>query len=131
MADEIKCTIGDPKAGKSYTKQVEATALIGRKIRDSIPGNLFGLTGYELTITGGSDKAGFPMRPELNTAERKRLLVQRSIGIRKGRKGMFKRKTVRGNTISNLIAQVNLVITKAGTKPVEELLGVQAPADKK
>ena len=128
MTDEIKCTIGDPKTGKSYTKQVDSTALIGRKIRDKVPGNLFGLTGYELEITGGSDKAGFPMRPELNTAERKKLLVQKSIGVRKGKKGMYQRKTVRGNTISSHIAQVNFSIAKAGTKPIEELI---APAEKK
>ena len=122
MADEIKCTINDTKTGKSYSKQVDSSSLIGRKVNDSVPGNLFGLIGYELQIKGGSDKAGFPMRPEIPTSERKKLLVQKSVGVRKGRKGMFTRKTVRGNTINNMIAQVNLVIAKAGTKPVEELL---------
>ncbi len=130
MAEEIKCTISDPKTGKSYTKSVDATALLGRKVRDVVSGTLFGLTGYELKICGGSDKSGFPMRPELNTAERKKLLVQRSIGVRKtGGKGIFKRKTVRGNTVSPAIAQINLAVAKAGTKSIEELLG--PPAEKK
>ena len=75
MADEIKCVINDTKSGKSYSKSLDHSSLNGRKINDTIPGNLFGLTGYELKITGGSDSAGFPMRPELPTQRRKRLLM--------------------------------------------------------
>jgi small subunit ribosomal protein S6e len=122
MADEIKCTINNPKDGKSYTKTIEKGVVSGRKIRDTVPGNLFGLTGYELKITGGSDDAGFPMRPEINTAARKKILVQNSIGVKVKKKGMLKRKTVRGNTVNEKTAQLNLVISKAGTKPIQELL---------
>jgi len=128
MADEIKCTINDPKNGKSYSKTIDKTILKGRKIRDTIPGNLLGLTGYELKITGGSDDAGFPMRPEINTPARKKILVQNSIGVKVKRKGMFKRKTVRGNTVSGKTAQINLAVSKAGTKALQELLAPKQEA---
>ncbi len=134
MAEEIKCVINDPKNGKSFTKAVEGTVLEGRKIGDGVPGNLMGLTGYELKVTGGSDDAGFPMRPEIDTAHRKKLFVQKSIGVNVKRKGMFKRKSVRGNIISNNTAQVNIMVTKYGTKPVQELLAPAAeekPAEEK
>jgi len=122
MAKEIKCVINDPKNGKSYSKAVDSSLLMNRKIRDTIPGNVLGLTGYELQIKGGSDSAGFPMRPELDTHHRKRLLVKRSIGVRTKRKGMFKRKTLCGNTVSESTAQINLSVSKYGTTPIKDLL---------
>ncbi|MDP3916694.1 MAG: S6e family ribosomal protein [Nanoarchaeota archaeon] len=122
MAKEIKCVINDPKSGKSYSKTIDSSLLINRKIREIVPGNSIGLTGYELRICGGSDDAGFPMRPELDTAQRKRLLVKRSIGVRVKKKGMYQRKAVRGNTVSESTAQVNLSVSKYGTKTIQELL---------
>tara|TARA_Y100000310_G_scaffold321043_1_gene378139 strand:+ start:1329 stop:1793 length:465 start_codon:yes stop_codon:yes gene_type:complete len=122
MAEEIKCVINDSKNGKSYSKPVDKSTLSGRKIGEKVPGNLFGLTGYELTIKGGSDNAGFPMRPEIDTHHRKRIFVQNSVGVKIKERGQFKRKTIRGNTISNETAQVNLIVSKYGTKPVQELI---------
>jgi ribosomal protein S6E (S10) len=122
MVEEIKCNINDPKSGKSFSKPVEESLLSGRKIGDKIPGNLFGLTGYELKILGGSDNAGFPMRAEIDTLRRKKLLVQNSVGVKVTKKGMYKRKTVVGNTISNSTAQVNLSVEKYGTKSIKDLL---------
>jgi len=129
MASEIKCVINDTKTGKSYSKTIENTILSGRKINEIVTGNILGLTGYEFKITGGSDSAGFPMRPEVPTVQRKRLLVQNSIGVRIKRKGMFKRKTVRGNTIGPQTAQVNLAVAKHGTKSIQELLNPEAPKE--
>jgi len=128
MAKEIKCVINDTKAGKSYSKTIDSSILINRKIRDVVPGNTLGLTGYELQIKGGSDDSGFPMRPEIDSPHRKRLLVKRSIGVRVKKKGMYKRKTVSGNTVSETTAQVNLSVSKYGTKPIQELLN---PEEKK
>ena len=122
MAEEIKCVINDPKTGKSYSKPVQTSALLNRKIKDKVPGNLVDLIGYELEIKGGSDNSGFPMRPEIDTTQRKKILVKDSIGVKIKRKGMFRRKTVRGNTISEKTAQINLTVSKYGTKPIEELL---------
>ena len=131
MAEEIKCNIGSPKDGKSYSKQLDKTLLAGRKIGETVPGNLFGLTGYELKISGGSDSACFPMRPEINTAHRKKLLVQTSVGVKVKRKGEYKRKTIRGNTISETTAQVNLSVSKYGTKPINDLLNPEVKEEAK
>jgi len=128
MAEEIKCILNDPKEGKSYSKAIETTLLSGRKVGETIPGNLFGLTGYEFKICGGSDSAGFPMRPEIPTHHRKRILVQNSVGAKIKRKGMYKRKTVRGNTVSENTAQLNLSVEKYGTTPIKDLL---APKEEK
>jgi small subunit ribosomal protein S6e len=135
MAEEIKCNISSPKDGKSYSKPVDKTVLDGRKVGETIPGNLLGLTGYELKVTGGSDAAGFPMRPEIPTTHRKRILVQTSIGVKVKKKGEYKRKTVRGNIVSEATAQLNLSVSKYGTKSIPELLNPEvkeeAPAEKK
>ncbi len=129
MTEEIKCNISSPKDGKSYSKTLDRTVLNERKIGDTVPGNLFGLTGYELKISGGSDSAGFPMRPEIDTMHRKKLFVQKSIGVNVKKKGEFRRKTLRGNMISDATAQVNLSVTKYGTKAIPELLNPEAPAE--
>jgi len=125
---EIKAVINDPKTGKSYQKILSKELLLGKKIRQRISGNLFGLPEYELEITGGSDDAGFPMRTDIEGTERKRALLTGGPGIRIGakikkEKGLRLRKTVRGNTIGEKTAQVNMKIVKYGAKPIEELLG--------
>ena len=38
---------------------------VAEKIMEKIDGNTLGLSGYELQITGGSDKSGFPMRRDI------------------------------------------------------------------
>lgn len=112
--------------------QSDCEALIGLKIGDTFSGDVIGLEGYELKITGGTDKDGFPMRPDLPGTVKKRLLLKKSIGF-KGKKrrkkelvkikGLRKRKTVRGNTIDKHIVQINCKVVKQGEKPLEELVG--------
>ncbi len=131
MAEEIKCNISSPKDGKSYSKQVDKTLLDGRKTGETIQGSIFGLTGYELRVTGGSDSAGFPMRPEIDTTHRKRILVQTSVGVRVKKKGEYRRKTVRGNTVSESTSQLNLSVTKYGTIAIPELLNPEVKEEKK
>lgn len=129
---ELKCVIGDVKAGRTYQRAVALDALTGRKIGETVPGSLFGLSGYELQITGGSDTAGFPMRKDLDGSLRKKIMLKKGdVGVRQKEKGVVIRKTVRGNTINNLTAQVNMKILKYGTKSVEELFGVEKKEEKK
>ena len=109
--------ISEPEARKSYQTQVEqdkAIALVGKKINDEITGDLFGLSGYTLKITGGSDKDGFPMHPSVQGQGRKRSLLKEPPGFHPKLKGERRRKTVRGNTISNDIAQINCKVVKKG-----------------
>ncbi len=126
---EIKCVMNDGKTGKSYQKVSADDSFVGRKIGDKVPGNLLGLTGYELKITGGSDSAGFPMRQDIEGGGRKKLLMNKGVGIKQGKD--FLRKTVRGNTINAFTMQVNMKIINYGSKSVEELLGIQPKEEKK
>jgi small subunit ribosomal protein S6e len=120
---EFKVVINDPKTGKSYKKEISGTkanSLIGKRIKEEIDGVFVGLPGYRLQITGGTDKDGFPMRPNLQGSVRKKLLLTGGIGFHPKRKGMRKRKMVRGNTISADIVQINMKIVGYGPKPIEE-----------
>ena len=121
---EFKIVIGDPKTGKSHQREIkdaEAEVFLGLKIKNNVKGDSFGLSGYEFEITGGSDKSGFPMRRDLNTTARKKILVVEGVGVKRKRKGQRQRKSVRGNTISSQISQINLKILKYG----KEKLGVE------
>jgi small subunit ribosomal protein S6e len=109
------------KDGKSYQREVkdkEARPFLGKKIGDSLKGDDFGLAGYEVQITGGSDFCGFPMRADVPGTARKRVLAVHGVGIKKKGKGVRQRKTVCGNTIHGKIAQVNLRVTKEGREPL-------------
>src|SRR2546428_534527 len=85
-----------------------------------------GLPGYKLQITGGSDKDGFPMRSDLPGPRRKRLLLSGGVGFHPVRPGMRKKKTVRGNTVSPDILQLNLKIVVRGPKSIEDAWQEQA-----
>jgi len=123
----FKIVLSDPKARKAYQKDVDenASGLMGKKIGESVKGDGFGLTGYEVEVTGGSDKEGFPMRKDVEGIGRKKALLSGGSGFHPLLKGQRKRKSVRGNTISEQIIQINMKVTKHGDKPIEELLGVK------
>lgn len=122
---EIKLVISNPSTGKSYQKQVEDSSLLGMKIGDKVSGDLFGLPGYELEIRGGSDSAGFPMRRDVDTSGRKHALLTEGPGVHINRKGMKKRKTIRGNTIDESTAQVSVKVVKSGSRAIEDILGLK------
>lgn len=125
---EITLNIGDPKSKKTFTLKIsgdDAKTLIGKKIGDTIRGELFGKPGYEFLVTGGSNKAGFPMRRDLEGGALKKILTSKSIGVktksfRVRADGLRRRKSVAGNTISDSTAQVNLKILKYGVQPLIE-----------
>jgi len=122
---EFKLIINDPKTGKSYKKVLETDAFRGKKIGNQVSGGEFGLKGYELEITGGSDKVGFPMRKDNEGVHRKKALLTKGLGMKKKRKGLRLRRTIAGNTIHAGISQINLKITKYGAESSEKLLGVE------
>jgi len=118
--------VANPKTGKTYQKDLTETqerALYGSKISDTIKGDVVGLQGYELKITGGSDKQGFPMRKDLHGTSRKSILLSGGSGFHPSKKGERRRKSVRGNTVAEDIAQINAVVLKDGSKPLEALFG--------
>lgn len=121
---EFKVVISDPKTGRAYQKVISganANRLIGKQVGDVINGTLVELPpDYELQITGGSDKDGFPIRPDIPGTVRKKILLSGGVGYRPKRKGMRKRKTVRGRVISRDIIQINTKVVKHGKIPLEE-----------
>lgn len=123
----FKIVISDPKARKAYQKEIDqgASGLVGKKIGDRFSGNHLGLAGYELEVTGGSDKEGFPMRRDVEGPGRKKILLSHGPGFHPKSKGRRKRKSIRGNTISPQISQINAKVATYGTKSIDELLGVK------
>jgi len=123
---EFKLVISDPKARRAYQieiKSPDADRLIGKKIGDIIKGELINIPGFEFKITGGSDKQGFPMRPDIPGTKRIRALLSGGPGIKIKRKGERRRKSVRGNQISEEIVQINMKIVKYGNKSLAAALG--------
>jgi small subunit ribosomal protein S6e len=128
---EFKCVVSDPKDGKSHAIEVKghhANALVGKKIGDEIDGLFVGLPGYKVQITGGSDKEGFPMRPDLPGIGRRKVLVGEGFGFHPDRAGKRRRKSMRGNTVTLDVVQVNLRVTKHGAKPIADMLAEAKPA---
>ena len=104
----FKITISDTK-GKSITRELkdnDANPLLGLLIGQETDASLVGLEG-KIKITGGSDKSGIPMRSDLLSSARKRILIPKGVGLRQTEKGLRKRKLLRGNTISEEIYQIN------------------------
>ncbi len=109
----------------SHQLEVEAAEskrLVGMKIGEEFNAEPMGLAGYTLCITGGSDKNGFPMKKDVEGSRRIKSLLSGGIGFKPRRKGQKRRKTVRGNTISDDIVQINTVVVKKGPKSIEDLL---------
>ena len=123
---KFQINLGDPSSGKTYRLDVDEESkvrpLIGVILGTEIEGELLGFDGYKLKITGGSDLDGFPMNSSVQGGFRKRILSSGGVGFRPTRKGMRKRKSVRGNTISEDIYQINASITQSGPKKIEEIL---------
>ena len=127
---EYKLTISNPKTGKSYSRKLEADVFEGMKLNDIVSGDALGMAGYELKITGGSDKSGFPMRSDLQGPGRRKILTINSKGVHIKNKGIRKRKSVAGNQIGNSIVQVNLSITKPGDTAIEDIFGTKKEEQK-
>jgi len=110
--------------GRAYSKELndqESQIFLNKKIKEKVSGNTFGLKNYEFEITGGSDKDGFPMRFDLPGTGRKKLLLSKGPGVKIKRKGMRKRKALRGNVIAQDVKQININVIKEGDKKLEEI----------
>ena len=123
---------------KAWKLETESELLIGKKIGEKVKGEEISsnLAGYELEITGTSDKAGFPGFKEVDGPGLTRKLLGYGKGMHKRPKGLSKtpgrkprglrlRKTVRGNTISTDIIQINMKVIKQGSKKLKEIFPEQ------
>jgi small subunit ribosomal protein S6e len=124
------------KSGKTYKLEAEAEGLIDKELEDVVLGNeIFeDLEGYELKITGTSDKSGFTSLKSVSGIGLKRVLLSYEKGMKKkpkkegkkeysnsNPKGLRLRKTIRGRVISDAIRQINMIVVKQGKKSLEEI----------
>lgn len=113
----FKIVVGS-KDGKSTSYEVkddQAKPLLGLRIGDVFDATVIGLPG-KIRITGGSDRAGVPMRPDVHGAVKKYVLLTKGIGLRNAGEGERVRKLVRGNVIGEEIYQINAVLVDGEVK---------------
>ena len=119
---DLRIVISDPKTGKSVQREVKEEnrkPFHGLRLGDKVRGELLDLTGYEFTLTGGSDDSGFPMRKDVQGQAKRQILANSGVGIRENlKKGKKIRKTVAGNTVGLQTAQLNLKIEKMGNQDI-------------
>ena len=125
--------------GKTFKVETEDEKLVGLSIGDKVKGEEFSvdLTGYELEITGTSDKAGFMGMTDIDGPNLHKVLLGYGKGMHMKPKGLTKknkrpnglrlRKTVRGKEISLFTVQINTKVLKEGAKKFDALF--EAPAE--
>ena len=116
---KFKIIISDPETGKSRSTEVEGTQavpLIGRKLGEIIDGSVVKMSNRKLKVTGGSDKDGFPMRPNIHGGVRIGAILSEGVGFHPSQKGERQRKTLRGDTITEEIVQINMKVVEEPKK---------------
>jgi len=112
------------KSGKAYSATSEDALFVGKKIGDTVKLDEIGLTGFEATITGGSDKQGFPMNKSVPGGVRKKIFTTGGVGVTSDHNGERNRVSIRGNSITDEISQVNLKVIKDGLVKIESVLAI-------
>ena len=108
---KFKVIVSDPSTAKSKVVELEgarAVPLIGKRIGEAVDGTVVGMAGVKMQIAGGSDKDGFPMRPDIHGGVRISVVLSGGIGFHPKSEGERQRKAVRGNVITEDIVQVNM-----------------------
>ena len=107
----FKVVVSDPKTGKSEVleaKDATAQLFMGRRIGDTVDLSAVGQS-YKVKITGGSDKAGFPMRADILGGGKRYVLMTEGVGFRHGEHGEKRKKLVRGGLVNDEVYQLNAV----------------------
>lgn len=118
--------------GKTIKIETESESLIRSKIGDTVKGESFSpeLEGYELEITGTSDKSGFPgIKGHAGMGLRKVLLTRKDKAMNNTKKGLRLKKSIRGEEISEKISQINFKVIKEGKKKLSEFAGKKAEGE--
>lgn len=108
---QFKIIVSDPKTGKSEVleaKDSTAQLFVGRRLGDTVDLSAVG-QNYKVKITGGSDKAGFPMRADILGGGKRYVLLTEGVGFRHASEGEKRRKLVRGGLINDEVYQLNAV----------------------
>jgi small subunit ribosomal protein S6e len=119
---KFKVIVSDPQAGTSKVVELEearAAPFIGRRLGETLDGSAVDLPAHTVQILGGSDKDGVPMRGNVHGGVRRRVVLSGGAGFSPKKSGERKRKTVRGNIITDEIVQINMKIVERPAKPAE------------
>jgi small subunit ribosomal protein S6e len=119
---KFKIIVSDPEAGTSKVVELEETRaapFIGRRLGETLDGSAVDLPAHTVQILGGSDKDGVPMIGNVHGGIRRRVVLSTGTGFKGTKKGERRRKTVRGNIITDEIAQINMKIVERPAKPAE------------
>lgn len=119
---KFKVIVSDPETGTSKVVELEETRaapLIGRKIGEVVDGSIVDLPAHKMQITGGSDKDGVPMRANVHGGGRRKVILSDGTGFNPKGEGERRRKTVRGNIITDEIVQINAKIIEKPQKAAE------------
>ena len=122
MTKTVFVTVAQEDGSTAQIQVEEAPRIYDKEIGDEFDGGIVGLDGYTLEITGGSDADGFPMRPAIDGEERRRVLVEQGPGVDGNEDGERRRKTVRGNVVSDEIEQLNTKVVESGDREIGEIL---------
>ncbi|HEX6282116.1 MAG TPA: S6e family ribosomal protein [Nitrososphaera sp.] len=131
---QFKLIVSDRK-GRTIAQELKdrtAQPLLGAKVGSIIDSSIVGVAGGKLKITGGSDRSGTPMRPDVHGGVKKYVLLSTGVGNRSEARV---RKLVRGNMVTEEIYQLNSMLIE-GTLPEKqeavESTGTETePANKK
>jgi small subunit ribosomal protein S6e len=107
--------VADPETGTNEKLELEdarMAPLVGRRIGEIIDGTVAGLVGYKIQLTGGTDKDGIPMRPDVHGGVKARVVLSGGVGYKPKKKGERKRVVVRGNTVTNDTTFLNFKIVE-------------------
>ena len=131
---QFKLIISDRK-GRTIAQELKdrtAQPLLGTKVGSIIDSSIVGIAGGKLKITGGSDRSGTPMRPDVHGGVKKYVLLSTGVGNRREDRV---RKLVRGNMVTEEIYQLNSMLIEGVLPEKQEVVESSAtqtePANKK
>jgi len=110
---KFKVIVSDPETGTSKVVELQearAAPLVSKRIGEVMDGAIVDMPGHKVQLMGGSDKDGFPMRPSVHGGVRRSIVLSGGVGFNPTDDGMRRRKTIRGNIVTEEIVQVNLKV---------------------
>jgi small subunit ribosomal protein S6e len=119
---KFKVIVSDPETGTSKVVELDetrASPFIGRRLGETLDGSAVDLPAHTVQILGGSDKDGVPMIGSVHGGVRRRVVLSGGAGFKPSKQGERRRKTVRGNIITDEIVQINMKIVERPAKPTE------------
>ena len=126
--------VSNPADGTSQRVELDdqqLRALYGTRIGQVVEGAVAGMQGYKIKLTGGTDKDGIPMRPDVHGSAKARVVLSGGVGYKPKSGGEKKRKVVRGNNVSAETTFLNFAVAEApkGRKKAKEPAEAEPPAE--